>query len=175
MTPTITEGELLLADPTRRRAAAVVLSGVAALILLWSFPIREVKSDWRSATKPAYEVSRLESYWDFFAPEVLLVSRTTWVEIERVDGSVERWDYPGIDEPPLTYRSWRWLKFADVVYLDEALWPVVLDYVVANDADPSTITTVRLIGAASAPAVGESGPFDPDFTETTLLEREVSR
>ena len=164
---------LVLATPARRRWFVAALSGLVLLLVVWNLSPTPVRDPFQDAVGPLMRVSRMQQSWAYFAPEVGLVSTEAWVEIDRSDGTTDRWDFT--PEAPVlrTFRTYRWQKYEEAVFFDESLWVPALEYVRDHGPDPDSMVRLRLIGAETAPSEGDSGPYDPAWTSTTLATLEV--
>ncbi len=165
----------ILATAARRRRVVAGLSAIAFAVALWNAPIPVFRAAYQDAMSTPYELVRLDQGWSYFSPEVGLVAPEVWVEIERTDGSIDRWDFP--DDFPLfgTFRRYRWLKFDEDVAFGAPEFEPLLDYVERNARDSATITRLDLIIAITAPTVGSHGPYEPDYTTETVATRVVVR
>ncbi|NNC79381.1 MAG: hypothetical protein HKN94_04425 [Acidimicrobiales bacterium] len=164
----------LLATSLRRRTVALGLTALTALLIVWNLSPTPIRDPFQDAVGPIMRVSRMQQSWAYFAPEVGLVSTEAWVEIERSDGTVDRWNFTP-DAPILqTLRTYRWQKYEEGLFFDERLWMPALEYVRDSGPDPASMVELRLIGAETAPSVGDHGPYDPAWTTTTLATLQVS-
>lgn len=159
----------LLSTPRRRTAWALFLTVVMIATSAWNLSPPGLREPYRDLTQPIFKESRLEQYWTYFAPDVGLVSTTAFVEIERADGSIERRDIVPRSVWLQSFRTYRWLKFAEVVNADERTWQGVLDDALRRSTSPETVVRLTLYGVETAPTNGSSGPYDADFRVTELL------
>jgi hypothetical protein len=161
----------LLATPTRRRRFVIALCAVVATVAVWNAPIPGFRDRYQDATRSAYQLVWLDQGWSYFSPDVGLVSPEVWMEIDRIDGSTERYDLP--DHFPVfgTFRRYRWIKFDEAVAFGPEDFEPLLDHVAANVDDPETVASVHVVIARSAPTVGDHGPYDPDYTATRVASR----
>ena len=165
----------LLKSPARRRALVVALTGLVALLVVWNLSPPVIRDPFQDAVGPVMRVTRVQQSWAYFAPEVGLVSTEAWVEIDREDGSTEVVDLTP-DAPVLgSLRTYRWIKYEEGLFYDEQLWQPALEYMRDHGPDPDTMVRLRLIGAETAPTVGDHGPYDPDWSTTVLATLEVTR
>ena len=161
----------VFATPGRRRRAATTLTAVALAVAIWNAPIPGFRSAYQDATGVAYELVRLDQGWSYFSPDVGLVSPEVWVEIDRIDGTTDRWDFP--DEFPVfgTFRGYRWIKFDEAVAFGAEDYEPILDWVERNGDDPSSMREIHLVIALTAPTSGDHGPYAPDYTSSREAER----
>lgn len=160
----------LLGSERRRRALVLTCCLVVVAVGVWNAPIPGVRARYREAAGPAYRLVNLDQYWSYFSPEVGLVSTDFWVEIERIDGTTERWDRPE-DFPVFgTFRRYRWLKYDEFVGYGEDAEPI-FDFVVRDIDDPGTVTELHLVVAFTAPTIGQSGPYEPNWESQRIAHR----
>lgn len=164
----------ILATRERRRIFAVVLTAVMLAITGWNLAPPGVRRVYMNASDETFQVTRLEQYWDFFAPEVGLVSTTAWVEIERDGGEIEKWSIGPSSSFMGSFRTSRWIKYREALYADQRLWQPAIDHVLARVDSPDTVVRASVIGAATAPTIGKSGPYDPSYSTRVLLSEDLA-
>jgi hypothetical protein len=170
---TIATDGLLLETAPRRRVVTLGLTGLVLLLVVWNLSPTFIRDPFQDAVGPVMRVTRMQQSWAYFAPEVGLVSTEAWVEIDRADGSTEVWDFTP-DAPLLrTFRTYRWQKYEEAVFFDEALWLPALAYVRDSGPDPASMVELRLIGAETAPSEGTHGPYDPAWTTKVLATLQI--
>ena len=149
------------------------MCGVVLAIGIWNAPIPGFRSAYQDALRTPYQLVRLDQGWSYFSPDVGRISPEVWVEIERSDGTRDRWDFP--DEFPVfgTFRGYRWIKFDEAVAFGPPRFEAVLDYVQREAPGEGTIVGLDLVIAISAPTAGSHGPYEPDYTIEIVASREV--
>lgn len=154
----------------RQRLVSVLLFGFLAATAVWNLddsPVRDAVSDEFSY---GVDLLHLNQSWALFSPNPTRITSEVYAEIEFVDGSSTRFDFP--DGEPLfgAFREYRWRKFERRVRNDDYRWlrSDVADWIAVQFDQPVALVVI-LHRSSRTP---EPGTSDVRQWETEEIYRE---
>lgn len=119
-------------------------------------------------------------YWDMFAPNPATTDIWCHAEVEREDGTVERFDYPRMASLPIPekYVKERYRKFYERVNQDQYqfLWPIFSQRIALKmDSNPTNRPKIVRLYRHFMTIPKPGNPMPKDYTTVLFYEHAVDR
>lgn len=152
----------------RRRLIVGCCTLLVAALLLWNLPVPGLRRTVRAELGGPYVLLQLDQGWALFAPDASQSSVFVHLEVVRLDGRVDRIDFPSGEPWIGTYRAYRWSSYEEALIESADLQRDAFAYAIREAGSVETIDRVDIVLLESDVSAGTHGPFEPVYERSVI-------